>query len=281
MRVVVLTCNDPNQMALCHKLSAICDISAIVLSRNIPVRRKPLADRLRLFRCRIDARLTGKPFVDTWFRLQDLYRQTYPAFPTVPLTFVDNINHDDTSRIIAEHAPDLVVVSGTNLVGKRIIESARRRIGVINLHTGISPYVKGGPNCTNWCLAESWLHLIGNTVMWLDPGIDSGAIIATEQTPLTGDESLLDLHWKVMEHAQAMYVAVVSSLAAGVDLPKVQQATIGEGRTFLSSDWNASAMLRARRNFAQQYNREYFQSAAFAEASRKLQLFPILRGRRG
>jgi len=37
-----------------------------------------------------------------------------------------------------------------------------------------------------WCLAKNWLHLIGNTVMWIDPGIDSGDLLSTERTPLDG-----------------------------------------------------------------------------------------------
>jgi len=44
--------------------------------------------------------------------------------------------------------------------------------------------------------------VIGNTTMWLDLGIDTGAVIAviaTERTALTGSESLKVRHLKVMD----------------------------------------------------------------------------------
>jgi methionyl-tRNA formyltransferase len=277
MRAVVLTCNDSIQMALCHKLAKVCDIAAIVVSRNIPARRKSITERLRLLRCRVEGRLAGKPFVDAWFQLQGKYHEQYAAFPAVPLVRVENVNALETLHVLEEQVPDLVIVSGTNLVGRKIIDLAWKRRGIINLHTGISPYVKGGPNCTNWCLAQRWFHLIGNTVMWLDPGIDTGVLIATEQTPLSGNESLLDLHWKVMEHAHEMYAAAVDALAEGKSLPKIPQNSVAAGHTFYTSDWNAAAMMRARRNFRRYYAPEYFGSAEMREQAQRLTLLPILR----
>src|SRR5207253_2541544 len=125
----------------------------------------------------------------------------HPRFPDVPLVRVRNINDTATREFLQQLRPDLVTVAGTNMVGPTLLAEASEGRGVVNLHTGLSPYVKGGPNCTNWCLAEGTFHLIGNTVMWLDPGIDTGRIIASERTPLAGDEDLAELHWKVMEHA--------------------------------------------------------------------------------
>ena len=143
-----------------------------------------------------------------------------------------------------------------NLVGEDVIEASRKNRGVVNLHTGISPYVKGGPNCTNWCLAQGWFHLIGNSVMWLDRGIDSGNLITTERTSLTGDEDQEELHWKVMEHAHDLYVRAISAIAAGDGVPDVPQQDLGTGPTFHNADWTARAMIRARWNFARRYPRE-------------------------
>ncbi|MGZ8835434.1 MAG: formyltransferase family protein [Pyrinomonadaceae bacterium] len=203
---------------------------------------------------------------------------SYANFPEAPTVRVKNVNDPATIRTIEEISPDLIIVSGTNLVGKRILEMASQRIGAVNLHTGLSPYIKGGPNCTNWCLAERSFHLIGNTVMCLDPGIDSGNIIASEQTRLTGCETLAGLHWKVMEHAQAMYVSVVSKLARGDSVPSRAQDSIDAGKTYYSIDWNLRAMLNARYNFKHHY-RSYFTDPErqLAQTS-SLILLPILEG---
>ena len=257
MKVVVLTLDQPNQAALCRKLEIHCEIAAIVLSENVPRKQPAVSRRLRSVINRVSARLAGLPFIAAWEQLQRRYAELYGHFPDVPLVRVRNINDAATIQIIEEKSPDLIIVSGTNLVGRKIIEIASHRGGLLNLHTGLSPYIKGGPNCTNWCLAQGLFHLIGNTVMWLDAGIDSGNIVASEQTPLTGDETLAELHWKVMEHAQSMCVGVVSRLASGKPVPSVPQDQIGSGQTYYNIDWDLQAMLRARSNFKNHY-RSYF-----------------------
>lgn len=278
MKVVILTGDQPNQAALCHKLAAHCDVAAIVLSENIPKKQPPAARRARLFFNRATGRLVGRPFITVWRELQATYRQRYPQFPTAPQVRVRNVNDEATLETLRQHDPDLVIVSGTNLVGKRVIEAAGRRLGVINMHTGISPYVKGGPNCTNWCLAEATFHLIGTTVMWLDAGIDTGRIIATEQTPLEGSETLVDLHWKVMEHAHDLYVRAIRRLAQGEQVPSIPQASIDEGRTFYTVEWGALAMLRARLNFRTKYRAHFARRDERLSLASSLRLFPIKEG---
>ena len=276
MKVVILTMDQANQAALCHKLEPHCEIGAIVLSENVPRKSTPATRRVHSVVNRASARLAGRPFVNAWQKLQASYKQLYAHFPDAPIVRVKNINDAAAIRTIEETSPDLIIVSGTNLVGKRILEMASHGIGAVNLHTGLSPYIKGGPNCTNWCLAERSFHFIGNTVMWLDPGIDSGNIIASEQTTLTGRETLAGLHWKVMEHAQAMYVSVVAKLARGESVPSVPQDRIASGKTYNSIDWNLWAMLNARYNFKYHY-RSYFTDPERQSAqTSSLVLLPIL-----
>lgn len=275
MKAVILTNDAPNQAALCHKLAEHCDLKALVLSGNVPGKPSPVGTRLRILLNRIEGRLVGRPLVRAWLDLQDRYEHRYGSFPEVPIVRVRNVNDPETSAVLATHDPDLIIVSGTNLVGRKIIEMAARRLGIINMHTGISPYVKGGPNCTNWCLARRWFHLIGSTVMWLDAGIDSGAIIATEQTPLDGSESLAELHWKVMEHGQDLYLRVVQALAAGESVPRIPQRSIDEGHTFYTREWTGTAMRRAWRNFRLFYRAGYFQGREFADETRRIKLFPL------
>lgn len=262
MRAVLLTTDQPNETALAWRLAGACHLVGIVCSRNAArTRREPWAARLLR---RIEGRLAGRPFIRAWQALQRRYRQRYPLWPRAPRISVDHINHDATARFLGELAPDLVLVSGTNLLGKPLIELAGRRRGILSLHTGLSPYMKGGPNCTNWCLAEGAFHLIGNTVMWLDAGVDSGPIAASERAPLTGRETLESLHWAVMEHAHALYVRVLRAVSAGAAVSRVPQEALGSGPTFRNRDWNAAAMRRASRNFVHHYSPAAFTPDALA-----------------
>ena len=281
MRVVVLTSDSGCQFALCHKLAPYCDLRAVIVSKNVV--RRSSAYRARMLANSIQGRLFGRRFRNTWFGQMRKYERLYPGFPSVPITVVDNVNDEATQQVLRDESPDLVLVSGTNLIGRRLIELASRRsgMGMINMHTGLSPYVKGGPNCTNWCLAERTFHLIGNTVMWIDPGIDSGPLIATEQTPLTGQESLFEMHWSVMEHAHGLYVRVVRALAAGQTVPHVPQERIAKGRTFYGAEWNGRAILRAWKGFRDHYRPQTFRSPEFARLSGALTLVSLGRNRVG
>jgi methionyl-tRNA formyltransferase len=113
-------------------------------------------------------------------------------------------------------------------------------IGILNLHTGLSPYIKGGPNCTNWCIATNQFHLIGNTVMWIDKGIDTGNLVATEATSFSGSEDLFEIHQKVMEHAHQLYIDVLMQFVGqNSTLPDLKQESITGGTTYYGKQWNA------------------------------------------
>ena len=278
MKVVILTTEQGNQLALCNKLTEHCEVAGIVLSKNVPRRARPFAQRLAGFASRASVRLLGRPLLEAWNQTQQEYLRRYPALPDVPVVSVNNVNDDETIELLRQEQPDLIVVSGTNLVNRKTMESAPPKARFVNLHTGISPFVKGGPNCSNWCLAQRTFHLIGNTIMWLDLGIDSGNIITTEQTTLDGHETLFEMHWKVMEHAHDLYCRVVSLLAKGQALPSVPQDSIGAGRTYYGVEWNGFAARRALKNFKHHYPRFFERPAASRAAEPPLKLIPLEAG---
>jgi hypothetical protein len=240
-----------------------------------PRLRRPARDWRKFFLNRIVAHFLYSEFAEAWFELQDRCRSQCSGYPTANLKIVDNVNDPGTLDFIDEVNPDLVLVSGTNLVGKALIEKASRKSGILNLRVGLSPYMKGGPNCTNWCLAERTFYLIGNKVLWLDAGIDTGEIIATEQTPLDGSETLMDLHWKVMEHGHSLCVRSVKCLAAGLPVARVPQSEIAKGKIFYYADWADWAMRQALQNYRFYYNAATFSSSQFRQRTQQLKLVSL------
>lgn len=277
MKVVILTNQQGNQIALANKIAKHADVAAVVISRNIPRHRPRTRKRMRLLLNAIAARTVGHEFVDAWFRVLLKYETQFPNLPTENVIKVQNVNDPGTVEAIEICSPDLVVVSGTNLVGRRVIEISQKRGGIVNLHSGISPYVRGGPNCTNWCLAKNWFHLIGNTVMWLDSGIDTGNIMVTEQTVLDGSETLFDLHWKVMEHAHAVYAGVIAKMSEGKELPNIRQSEIDGGAHFNSVDWGVFEMRQALNNFRKNFRDSFEDPGPRKVLESELMLFPLNR----
>jgi methionyl-tRNA formyltransferase len=122
--------------------------------------------------------------------------------------------------------------------------------GILNLHTGLSPYVKGGPNCTNWCIANNQFDLIGNTIMWLNAGIDSGNIITTETVDILRAKDLDTAHLMVMEQAHDLYVRTLRYIESQTaPYHSVPQSEIGLGQLYLTKMWTAEKRKQLLKNW--------------------------------
>lgn len=183
-----------------------------------------------------------------WIRTQKWFRDTYNQFPNVPKIYVENINDASTFEFLEEHPCDIIVVSGTALVRKELM-SKKPTLGIINLHTGLSPYVKGGPNCTNWCLSRGWYHLIGNTVMWLDEGIDSGNLITTKCMVLDSKWSHKEVLRRVTLEGQNLYLDILEKILNGQRINNVPQHQLGKGTVFYNKQWGFRARFNLIWNF--------------------------------
>ncbi|MCC5924250.1 MAG: hypothetical protein JJT77_10715 [Crocinitomicaceae bacterium] len=234
MRVVLWIGNEPNQIALANKIAQEFTLVGIVLETKEPGVRPTLFS----FRT-LDKAFTRLFFgfvARTWEKLLLNYKKNFPNLPSVEVLHVKNINDDKTKLFTENLKADLICVSGTHLVRNKTLQTFSTH-GIINLHTGLSPYVKGGPNCTNWCIANNSFELIGNTIMWIDAGIDTGNLILTEQTALRKTDSFFEIHQKVMEHAHELYLKAINNVLKGT-AKSIPQNTIDKGVVFYSKQWN-------------------------------------------
>jgi hypothetical protein len=229
MKIVMWIGNEPNQRALANKIHSLFPLHGIVTESRLS-KRKITLDKIR-------ERLFLPQIGDAWRNLLNFYSEKFPNYPLVKTIDVENINSDPVYEFSKD--ADLILVSGTRMIKEKKLLSLKPKIGILNLHTGLSPYVKGGPNCTNWCIANNEFHLIGNTMMWIDAGIDSGNILTTEFTTLDGNEDLDQLHLKVMEHAHDLYLRSAKFVSEG-KMQSIPQNDIAKGRTFYTKDWNYS-----------------------------------------
>src|SRR5215212_4732431 len=106
MKAVILTGNQGNQRALCHKIARACEVSAIVVSDNVPRRKPSLTKQARFFVNRVTNRLAGREFIDAWLQMLRRYDAEFPEFPDVPLSRVKNVDDAATIEALESHAPD-------------------------------------------------------------------------------------------------------------------------------------------------------------------------------
>ncbi|NOT74600.1 MAG: hypothetical protein HOP08_06705 [Cyclobacteriaceae bacterium] len=243
MKIVMWINGEANQKALSNKIHALFPLTGIVIENRLPKRKITVS---RVFEKVIEKLMLGS-ISKAWVEMLDFYEHSFSQFPDVTKLKVSDINNGQVLAFTRALDPDLIIVSGTSLIKNELL-SLKAKIGIINLHTGLSPYLNGGPNCTNWCIANNEFHLIGNTVLWIDAGIDSGNIIATETSRFDGSEDLSAVHIKVMEHAHHLCMKAVSHLEAGGN-SNHPQSEIGSGRTFYSRQWNLKEKMRLVKNF--------------------------------
>jgi folate-dependent phosphoribosylglycinamide formyltransferase PurN len=244
MKIYAVFGEGSSQRALAHRLHHSFSLAHIARVRLEPKGKRKMIRSLTSL-------TLARGLRAAWMGMLHRYDVRYPDWPSVPSSIHSTANDEELVGLIESEKPDLVLVSGTDLLTKRTLD--RFGTKVMNLHTGISPYIRGAPNCTNWALALGEFDLIGNTVMWIDTGIDSGAIVTTERTPLTGRETLGELHVKVMEHAHDLYCRTVEAFVTGRPLPSVAQGNITKGRLFRTRNWNSAAMVRAVFNHKYRY----------------------------
>jgi hypothetical protein len=240
-QIIVLCGDQPNQWALVAKLNSKFPISDLIIWKPNSIKHSS-----KLFRIVTNpiALLANYPYRRAWYAMLDVYSDIYSKMPLTPSLVCQDVNELSVQKFLKDKRDVLLVVSGTNLLSQQLLEKLDKSVKVINLHTGLSPYVKGGPNCTNWCLALNRLDLIGNTVMWLDVGIDSGDIITSEQTDLLNIQSLSELQLRVMNHGHDLYLAAIEKVMSGFPVESIPQRNLGEGILFLTKDWTFRQKIR-------------------------------------
>jgi methionyl-tRNA formyltransferase len=230
--------NEANQRALANKIHAAFPVAGIVTETRKTKTQITFSKLLEKVVEKIFLSKIGK----SWRGMQQHYHNRFPNYPSTKILDVENINSTEAFEFTKSLSPDLIIVSGTRLIKNKML-SLKPGMGILNLHTGLSPYIKGGPNCTNWCIATSQFHFIGNTIMWIDAGIDTGNIVTTEFTHFSGNEDLAEVHLKVMEHAHALYLKALGHINNG-SRSSIPQSTLAEGITYYSKQWT----LRQKRN---------------------------------
>lgn len=274
MKIVLLCSRQPNHIALANKVAAAFNLVGVVVEEKA-VGLKVKKNAGYYFNKILD-RTLFYPITNTWKKLMAFYSSKYPKLPGCDSIAVKKINSPETIEFIKKHQPDVVMVSGTSLIRQAILD-IDLPIGVVNMHTGLSPYVKGGPNCTNWCFSTGTYHLIGNTLMWIDKGIDTGDVIATELTPLTGNESYYEVHVKVMEHAHDLYLRGLKHLQQnGGAAKRVPQKEITGGTTYYTKMWSFTPKLNLLKNLIGDDFKKAVQSKAYSEQVKILKTYPLI-----
>lgn len=123
-------------------------------------------------------------------RIEDIQR-TYEfdrsAFGS-EVIYVSSVNDCEVANILHEFDPDVVVVFGTRIIGKKILRHVR--CPILNTHMGITPAYRG-VHGGYWALADRRPDLVGATVHRVDEGIDTGDVVEQVYINVTDQDSFV------------------------------------------------------------------------------------------
>ena len=95
--------------------------------------------------------------------------------PLDKINRVSSANSDECIATLKRIQPAAVVVNGTRILSNEVLQSISAPF--LNIHAGVTPLYRG-VHGAYWALVNSDLQNCGVTVHLVDPGIDTGGIVA-------------------------------------------------------------------------------------------------------
>jgi methionyl-tRNA formyltransferase len=137
----------------------------------------------------------------------------------IPLHHVRSINDAEALAAIRGLRPDLVFCVGwTQLLGEELLSIPR--LGCLGFHASLLPYYRGRAP-VNWAIINGET-LTGNTLMVLDPGVDTGDIVAQRAIPITEADTCGTVYDKVADSELEMLDEVLPLIHVGL-MPRRRQ----------------------------------------------------------
>jgi methionyl-tRNA formyltransferase len=137
----------------------------------------------------------------------------------LPVLQPEKVRHPEFLETFRILAPDLVIVAAFGqILPVEIIHGTKE--GCINIHPSLLPKYRGAAPI-NRALMEGE-EKTGVTIMRMDEGVDSGAILLQEETPIGPQENFGELHDRLAFMGADLLRMALAMLLSGTLLPRPQ-----------------------------------------------------------
>lgn len=196
-RMVMLAGRGTSTAMIFHALNQEFGVEKVILEEGVPL-RVFLARRLKnlgvltvigqmLFKIKVVPvlRLLSKRRLA---EINQRYGLNPGSIPDEKVLSVHSANDKQTIAYLKELCPDIVVINGTRILSQRVLESVPAVF--VNMHAGITPLYRG-VHGAYWALVQNKPDVCGVTVHVVDPGIDTGGILAQAVVELTSQDNFV------------------------------------------------------------------------------------------
>src|ERR1700730_5573202 len=146
---------------------------------------------------------------------------------------------------LKEWSPDLIIFTGGDILRKQFLDVPR--LGVINMHLGLLPEIRG-MSSPEWSLLKD--VPVGVTVHYIDSGIDTGSILRRCEFPDAARcDSIADLRNRLIAFGVERVAEVVVALDRGFLAASPQSELDRDNQFFVMHEWlQARAVERLKKN---------------------------------
>jgi hypothetical protein len=134
--------------------------------------------------------------------------------------------------LLKDWSPDLIIFTGGNILRQPLLNVPR--LGVLNVHLGLLPRIRG-MSTPEWSLLKN--VPIGITIHYMDAGIDTGPILQRYQFSEASCCSLSDLRNRLIAFGVERIAEVVKALDEGSISAKPQSDLDRDHQFFVMHDW--------------------------------------------
>jgi methionyl-tRNA formyltransferase len=159
------------------------------------------------------------------------------------------LKSDNEAETLRALKPDALIVIAYGLILPKSVLTIPK-YGCINVHASLLPRWRGAAPIQR--AIEAGDDITGVTIMQMDAGLDTGAMLALAATPIHAHDTAASLHDRLAEIGAPLLVSTLARLVRGEITPQMQdpaQATYASKlkKDEARIDWNADAGLIARR----------------------------------
>ncbi len=146
-----------------------------------------------------------------------------------PVAIFRDQNGPDTISTLHQWLPDLIVFTGGSILRQQVLEIPR--LGVLNVHLGLLPEVRG-MSSPEWSLLKN--IPVGITIHYMDQGIDTGPVLQRfELSGMNRYQSLKDLRDRLIAFGVEKVADVVGALDSGA-ISATPQSDLGKDNQFFA-----------------------------------------------
>ena len=139
----------------------------------------------------------------------------------IPVLQPERARHEDFIAQLRALAPDLLVVAAYGQILPQAILDLPRH-GCLNVHTSLLPKYRGAAPI-QWAILDDQPET-GVTLMKMDAGLDTGAIVSLAITPILPEDNAQTLHDRLAEIGARLLLETIPGYVRGEIVPRPQPA---------------------------------------------------------